>query len=162
MNRTFKAAVTGLILAVSIAISAAAGPFEDGTAAFQRGDYLAALRVWRPLADQGLADAQMRVGFIYVQGLGVPQDYVTAANWFRKAADQGNGEAQSLLGLMYVMGNGVPQDYVSGHQWLNLAAARGFKDAAKVRDQIALIMTPAQIAEAQSLAREWKPTPAHR
>jgi clan AA aspartic protease (TIGR02281 family) len=56
---------------------------------------------------------------------------------------------------MYASGQGVPQDYVTAHMWLNLAAARGYKDAAQNRDNIAAQMTPAQIAEAQKLGREW-------
>jgi uncharacterized protein len=40
--------------------------------------------------------------------------------------------------------------------WLSLAAAGGNFTAE--RDFIAAKMTPAQIAEAQKLAREWKPT----
>jgi hypothetical protein len=42
--------------------------------------------------------------------------------------------------------------------WYNLAAAQGDKDAAKARDELTAKMTPAQIAEAQRLARQWKPT----
>ncbi len=55
------------------------------------------------------------------------------------------------------MGLGVTQDYVRAHKWFNIAAARGYADAAKSRDMVAKLMTPAQIAEAQRLAREWKP-----
>jgi hypothetical protein len=44
--------------------------------------------------------------------------------------------------------------------WLNLAAAQGEEAAPKARDMIAVRMTPAQLAEAQNLAREWKPKPA--
>jgi TPR repeat protein len=51
---------------------------------------------------------------------------------------------------------GVPQDYVIAHMWLSLAAAGGNFTAE--RDFIAAKMTPAQVAEAQKLAREWKPT----
>jgi hypothetical protein len=51
----------------------------------------------------------------------------------------------------------VPQDFVQAHLWLTLSAARGNADAAKNRDLIASKMTPLQIAEAQKLAREWKP-----
>jgi TPR repeat protein len=58
---------------------------------------------------------------------------------------------------MYLFGHGVPQDYVIAHQWLNLAAANGYKTAQEGRDLAAAQMTPAQIAEAQRLAREWKP-----
>ncbi len=85
------------------------------------------------------------------------QDYAEAAKWFRKAAEQGSPPAQAGLGIMYNDGLGVPQDYVQAYMWLNLAAARGGGDYAKVRDIVAERMTPAQIAEAQRLAREWKP-----
>ena len=62
-------------------------------------------------------------------------------------------------------GDGVPQDYVQAHMWVNLAASRfavsqvGRERAIKSRDLVAAKMTPAQIAEAQKLAREWKPKP---
>jgi len=65
---------------------------------------------------------------------------------------------------MYVLGSGVPQDYVQAHMWCNLAAsqypdteAEKRDNAAEFRDRTAALMTPAQIAEAQKLAREWKP-----
>jgi uncharacterized protein len=88
---------------------------------------------------------------------GVTQDYSAAASWYRKAADQGHSEAQNNLGTAYYYGRGVPQDYINSHKWLNLSAARGNKDAARNRDIVAKKMTPAQITEAQKLAREWKP-----
>jgi TPR repeat protein len=67
------------------------------------------------------------------------------------------------LGDMYRQGQGVPQDYVQAHKWYNLAATiytntEVHRDAAKARDSLAKRMTPAQIAEAQRLAREWKPS----
>lgn len=87
-----------------------------------------------------------------------------ARAWFRKAADQGKVDTQILLGGMYILGLGVPQDYVQAHLWYNLAAAGSLpedadhrKMAAAERDKLAAKMTPAQIAEAQRLAREWKP-----
>jgi TPR repeat protein len=58
---------------------------------------------------------------------------------------------------MYWMGKGMPQNYVMAHMWFNLSAAKGGMNAAKFRDSLAKKMTPAQIAEAQKLAREWKP-----
>ena len=85
--------------------------------------------------------------------------------WYRKAADQGHAGAQNNLGVMYRDGQGVKQDYVQAHKWLNLAAARypaseseNRDKSVKNRDLIAAKMTPAQIAEAQKLAREWKPS----
>jgi uncharacterized protein len=55
------------------------------------------------------------------------------------------------------MGQGVPQDYVIAHMWFNLAASGGHKNAVQGRDMVAAKMAPAQLAEAQKLAREWKP-----
>ena len=122
-----------------------------------------ALAWYRKAAEQGNAVAQFSLGFMYNNGEGVPQDYVQALSWYRKAAEQGNAGAQSELGVMYNNGQGVPQDYVQAHLWSNLAAA-GFSaamvdmrnEAADNRDKIMAKMTPAQIAEAQRLAREWK------
>ncbi len=68
--------------------------------------------------------------------------------------------AKTSLGFMYEEGHGVPQDYVQAHMWFNLAAADGQASAIEGRDVIAKKMTPEQIAEAQRLAREWKPKPS--
>jgi uncharacterized protein len=84
-------------------------------------------------------------------------DYAAAVSWYRKAAEQGNAKAQFHLGVMYFNDLGVPQDYVLAHMWFSLAIARGYDDAIFNRDVTAAKMTPAQIAEAQKLAREWKP-----
>ena len=61
---------------------------------------------------------------------------------------------------MYAWGTGVPQDYVQAHMWFNLAVSRSrsgeaYDTAAELRDAFADLMTPAQIAEAQKLARQW-------
>jgi uncharacterized protein len=154
-----RATLTASLLLVAMAGPAVAGPLEDGEAAYQREDYATAYRLLRPLADQGNAEAQDMLGTMYVVGEGVPKNYSEAVKWYRRAADQGNADAQSHLGLMYHNGLGVPQDYVRAHKWLNLSAARGNNFAIKYRDNIAERMTPAQIAEAQKLAREWKPKP---
>ncbi len=134
-----------------------ADDFSAGYNAFQRGDYPTALRIFQQFADQGYADAQFNLGVMYVEGQGVTQDYAAALRWYRKAADQGYASAQTNLGVMYSKGRGVTQDYVQAHVWFNLAAARGQKLGKKNRDLLAKKMTPAQIAEAQRLAREWKP-----
>jgi uncharacterized protein len=178
-----RAAVTASLMLAAIAGASVAGPLEDGEAAFKRGDYATALRLWRPLANQGDARAQYYLGAIYANGQGVPQDHAKALKWFRLganqgdaraqyylgatyanaealqwfrlAAEQGDARAQYYLGAMYANGQGVPQDLVLAHMWFNLSAAGGYPE--QVRDEIAGHMTPAQIAEAQKLAREWKP-----
>ncbi len=120
-------------------------------------DYAAAVEWYRKAADQGNVAAQHNLGNLYHFGNGVAQDYSAALRWYRKAADQGDADAQFNIGLMYDNGRGVTQDYVQAHMWYNLAAARSDKMAKESRDILAKQMTPAQIAEAQKLAREWKP-----
>ena len=77
--------------------------------------------------------------------------------WFRKAAEQGHPEAMLYLGVMYAEGRGVPQDYVRAHMWFSLSAAKGEQKAVKTLEMAERQMTPAQITEAQKLARDWKP-----
>ncbi len=156
--------LAGLVLILTLTGAAVAGPFEDGMAAHERSDYATALRLWRPMAEQGHADAQHNLGVMYGKGQGVPQDYAEAVKWYRLAAAQGVAMTQLELGLKYAKGRGVPQDYVQAHMWLNLAASRfsaseaeDWELAVHNRDLVASKMTPAQIAEAQKLAREWKP-----
>ena len=111
------------------------------------------MKWFRKAAEQGDADAQHNLGVMYGEGQGVPQDYAEALKWFRLAADQGEAIAQYNLGLMYGEGQGVPKDLVQAYKWFTLA---GDPEAVKSRDVVTRLMTPAQIAEAQKLAREWK------
>jgi len=152
---------------------------DDGNAAAQNGlgfmyangqgvpqSYDEAMKWYRKAADQGNAAAQTNLGFEYAEGRGVPQDYSEALKWWRQAAEQDEPKAQYNLGVMYEAGQGAPQDYVQAHKWFSLAALRfsaaseeeKLDAAAKYRDVVAAKMTPDQIAEAQRLAREWKPT----
>jgi TPR repeat protein len=119
-------------------------------------DYVEAVKWFRKAAEQGDAASQGELGRMYEVGHGVPEDYVEAVKWFRKAAEQGAAASQLDLGRMYWMGRGVPQDYVLAYMWFNLAGTQLRVDGQ--REMLAEKMTPEQIAEAQRLAREWKPT----
>ena len=150
--------LTGVLVAVLLSvISTLAGALECCAAAFDRQDYAAALQLCRPLAEQGDARAQTGLGGLYYNGQGVPRDYAEAAKWVRKAGEQGYAQAQAYLGVMYWNGEGVPKDTVLAYMWLYLAAAQE-PDAVGKRDVAASQMTADEIAEAQRLAREWKPT----
>ena len=123
---------------------------------------MTALRLWRLAAEQGEALAQSSLGVMYHEGRGVPQDYAEAIEWIQLAAEQGHAAAQYNLGVMYSRGRGVPRDDVQALMWFSLAASRHppGKDHDRVvqdRDAVAVLMTPAQVAEAQRLAREWRP-----
>ena len=131
--------------------------YQEGYDAYNRGDYDTALKEFRPLAEQGYPLAQATLGFMYAKGQGVPQDDQEAVRWSRLAAEQGDAGAQFNLGLMYAKGQGVAQNYIQAYMWETLAAAQGNELAAKGLEILEKQMTPAQIAEAQRLAGEWKP-----
>ena len=112
---------------------------------------------YRKAADQGDAVAEFLLGNQYAFGKGVPQDYSEAMRWFRKAAEQGHPRAMHDLGVIYAKGLGVPHDYVRAHMWFSLSATQGEQRAVKALAMAEQRMTPAQINEAQKLARDWKP-----
>lgn len=103
--------------------SVLAQDYDKGLAAAQSGDFATALKEWRPLAEQGNAEAQLNLGFMYSDGKGVPQDYAEVAKWYRMAAEQGYAGAQYNLGLRYKNGEGVLQDNIMAHMWYNIASA---------------------------------------
>ena len=93
-------------LVVSLAAPAWAD-FDDGLAAYNRGDFATALVEFTPLAEQGVAAAQYILGVMYRKGQGVAQHDAEAVKWYRLAAEQGHTFAQSNLGFMYDKGHGV-------------------------------------------------------
>ena len=101
------------------------GDVDKGLAAYESGDYATALSEWRPLAEQGNAEAQGNLGGMYMLGQGVPQDDKTAVKWFTLGAEQGDADAQNGLGWMHHKGQGVPQDDKTALKWFTLAAEQG-------------------------------------
>ena len=107
--------------ALALGAGAALADVKAGIAAWQAGNYEAALKEWRPLADQGDADAQFNLGQAYRIGRGVPVDLRTAQSWFEKAAQQGHSQAQANLGLILFQ-NGERSKAIP---WLRKAADGG-------------------------------------
>jgi TPR repeat protein len=103
--KVLRATLTALLILVSGAGAAVAGSWKDGNAAYNRGDYATALRLYRALADQGDSSGQNSLGFMYAMGNGVPQNHAEALKWYRLAADQGEPLAQdnSALGMKPAM-----------------------------------------------------------
>jgi len=124
MRKLLGALLVGSMLAVSGGISRAE-LLEDALAAYERGDYPTALRLFLPLAEQGNTVAQFNVGIMYDKGQGVAQDYREAENWYRLAAEKGYANAEYALGALYYAGQGVAQDYRETVRWSRLAAEQG-------------------------------------
>lgn len=148
-----------MVALVLVAVPAFGGPYEDGQAAYELNDYKTALEHWRPLAEQGDASAQYKLGFMYRYGEGVPKDYAEARKWYLKAAEQGNAWARLGLAGLYGRGKGVPEDLVLAYMWWNLAAATNDRVPADLgrdsRNLFSELMTSEQIAKAQRMTREW-------
>ncbi len=166
----------------------AGGLSQVGTMLILRGeeyDKLAlAVNYLTRAAELGDRDAQGALGELYKNGNGTLKDYELAARYFAQSAQQANYDAMKYLGIAYIRGQGVEQNKVQAYVWLSLCTlgetcrgAVGFNqlmalqktsagsayddtslDPATVRDEIAQYMTAQEIAEAQRLARAWRPS----
>jgi len=152
--RALTATFLTLTLLLFSAKEGLSADFRKGLDAYNRGDYATALLEWKPLAEQGLAEAQHHIGFLYDDGQGVPENDKTAVKWYTLAAEQGYAAAQTNLGVMYSTGQGVVQDIVYAYLWVSMAAANGNELGEKLKGAFARILTPSQTVEVQRLARE--------
>ena len=143
----------------------------------ERLDDLTTSLLSKEMAERSKITAQWALGTMHSEGQGVPREDAKAVALYRKAAEQGFNRAQYDLGAMYALGRGVVLDYVEAYKWISIAASRSNRDhfwslrklsdpafyekwrkrLARVQTAIAKKMTSTQIAEAQRLAREWKP-----
>jgi TPR repeat protein len=102
MRPVFRIATGVLLLIVPVLRPAAAGPYEDGIAAYREQHYVTAMNFWRPLAEAGDTRAQANIGVLYRDAQGVPQGRtVEAYVWFSLAAaggDKSAGSERDLLG----------------------------------------------------------------
>lgn len=122
---------------------------SDTCVLFCWGTYNALWQTWVWMEEAAAGDVLL--------GLRIPQNDAEGAKWNLYAAERGDDRYQYRIGLMYEEGRGVPRDYVRAYMWYSLAVTNGWEPGAHDRDQIAEKMTPDQIAEAQRLAKEWKP-----
>src|SRR4051795_12375643 len=114
------------LVVLAAVLGAAAAPLSGqnvkaGVEAWQRSDYAGAVAIWRPLAENGDADAAFNLGQAYRLGRGVPTNLAAAKTWFERAASHGHIDAQTTLGLLLFQ-NGEQRD---GLRWLRKAADQG-------------------------------------
>lgn len=144
------------MLAMSTLVASASvwpGPFEDGLAARDRGDFAAAVHTFKPLAQSGDANSQFQLSLLYAAGKGVKADNKQALYWLRQAATRGNTQAQSNLGNAFNMGREVAQDTIKAYAWLSMASASGDSVASTNREVVARKMSPLQLEQGKALAK---------
>lgn len=121
MRFRFNPWIAAASLAAAGLAPASAQDVLAGIEGWQSGDYDAAVRNWRPLADRGDADAQFNLGHAYRLGRGVPQNLGLAEQWYERAARQGHAQAQAAYGLILFQ-NGRQREAMP---WIERAAEAG-------------------------------------
>jgi hypothetical protein len=111
---------------VFLAASLTYAGFDEGVTAYEAGDYAKALAEWRPLAEQGDAQAQYNLGIMHLEGEGVTRSARKAAEWFHKAGKQNHAAAQYNLATLYANGQGVAKNPKLMLTWLRFAAEQGY------------------------------------
>lgn len=125
MNR-FTSALLFVLLASLATAQSSADPLADAFAAMDRHDDAAAVRLLRPLAEKGNAEAQYALGDIYLYSEGFPHDDAEGAKWYLRAAEQGHPGAQNSLGGLHRIGRGVSEDQVEAAKWFRRSADQGY------------------------------------
>jgi TPR repeat protein len=120
-----KTLAVGFATVMFIGSPAFAAALEDGRDAYQKGDFAAALKLLRPLANAGNPEAQVFIGLSYEFGDGVTKNTAEAVKWYRQAAEKGSIDAAYNLGTIYEEGNGVPKNMTEALKWFRQAAAKG-------------------------------------
>ena len=119
-----------------------------------------AIEWFRKAVAQGSMDGEYQIGRCYLEGTGFPKDIEQGVKWIRHAAERGLPAAQNALGQCYEKGTGVAKDALQACKWFTLAAARDDANAVDIRVSVAKVealLSKDQVAEAQRLAREFKP-----
>ena len=122
-----KPALIGAIAATLLVgtAGAQAGPWEDGMVAYNRGDYLPAIRLFRPLAEAGNPKAQTQIGTMYRKGEGMAPSPIRAFMWFSFAAKRGDGKAKA--GLREVSRTMTPAEMSQGQAMAEVCAASNYR-----------------------------------
>lgn len=131
MKQFAQMLVTLVTMLTVLPVNVTRADYDAGAAAYQSGDFRAAMTEWLPLAEAGDPVAQNSVGALYDHGLGVDEDDAEAARWYQMAADQGLPLAMRNLAGMYAGGYGLPYDKDQAIHWYEQAAQLGDEKAAQ-------------------------------
>lgn len=130
--------------------------YQEAFAAYQQGNYGAAIENWTPLAEKGSSAAQLFLGFMHETGQGVARDDSAAARWYRESAERDNMVAQIRLAIMYRDGRGVAEDRVKAWFWAGMAARKEdhmHRIGRALQRDLAAGMKPDELAAAEAMLR---------
>ena len=121
--------VLGSLIAAAVGLCSAgavAGPWEDGMAAYNRGDYVPAIQVFRGMARAGNAKAQAMLGAMYQRGQGVAKSSTHAFMWLSLAASRGNTRAKAELKT--VAATMTPEDVARANEMMQSCEASDYRN----------------------------------
>jgi len=117
-------------LTVAFNASVTASNLEDAVEAMRTGNFAEAYCIMRPLAEEGDADAQYNIGWMYLNGYGLRVNDSLALDWWEKASAAGHADADFSIGMLYSLGEGdVPKDESKAIDYYLLAAKQRHEDA---------------------------------
>ncbi len=117
--------------------------FQLGRAEQKLGNHAEALALFEEARLRGYSLADVAIGILHDQGLGVPQDYGKALAHYRRAADAGIGVGLSNVADLYAEGLGVPREDAKALALYRQAAAAGYVPAyGKLADRLADTYAP--------------------
>ena len=147
--------ITKMFLVVLICLSSkiSFADFETGLKAFNDGDYKNALKVWEPLAKDGLSNAQYNVGLMHHNGLGTKQNFKEAYYWLLLSSEQGNLNSIRLISTLYALGNGVKKDYLKSYMWAKIGADNGDQNSKILLDGLLKEMKSSEINKANEMVQ---------
>ncbi len=138
MTRWQQTWTGGLLLLTATVVAEVPDAFEKGMEALLEGNFAEAWCLWRPLAEQGHAESQYNLGWLYANGNGVAVDMDRAFYWWKQAAAQGHADAEFAIGLAYTTGEGVERDLAEAVRWIYRAAWQGHPDARDILLRLAV------------------------
>ena len=114
--------------------------YEMGQSFYDKGDYKEAMSWYLKAAENGYSDAQSELGFMYMNGEGVPVNKSEGAKWLIKAGENGDAMAQRALGFMYKNGDGVYKSESESQKWFRKAAPQFYESARKLMRSESMVL----------------------
>ena len=99
---------------------------DEGRAAYDKKDWVTAIKELRPLAEAGDDRAMILLANMYSSGFGVIPSHKEALTLYRRAAtEKNNPMAMDAMGAAYVSAIGVDQNLHTALEWFQRSASLG-------------------------------------
>lgn len=95
----------------------------------EKENYFDAKKWYLKAAEQDFAPAIYRLGFLYLDGRGVPTNHQKAAEFFFRAAALDHAKSKYQIGEMYRTGNGLDKSAPEALKWFSQAAEDNYPPA---------------------------------